>query len=166
MLPSSYADILGRLRELGSFPDDAAAASVLFPVIDALGRMLSSRQLDALADALPEEIALRLRTAQHWTQGPVPDFFGGVAAREGLSLSASIAHAEVVCRVLGEALAAPARARLARDIPELCRLIEPAAAPPRGLRLVPRIPCAAPADSARKSQRGVLQLTTLRTPRR
>jgi len=163
-MPSArYLVLIERLRSLGAFEDEAAAAAVLFPALEALGTMLSGGELEALAEALPEEIAQGMRAAEHWTQGPAPDFFAGVAAREGLSPNQAFIHAALVCRVLGEALSPDARARLIRDIPELGRLLEPQA---RALRLVPRTPFAGRAEFAPPEPQGGVRRPAPRVPRR
>jgi uncharacterized protein (DUF2267 family) len=97
MPASSYTDTIKRLRHLTNFPDDAAAIEALRIPLEVTARMLNRDQLEALADALPDEVAQILREAQPWTQGAAPDFFFGVA--------------------VAEMLAPAARARLARDLP-------------------------------------------------
>lgn len=166
-MPSArYLVVIERLRSLGAFADEAAAAAVLFSALEALGVMLTGSELDALAEALPDEIGQGLRAAEHWTQGPVPDFFAGVAAREGSSLAEAFRHATLVCRVLGEALSPDARARLVRDIPELGRLLEPSLVETRTLRLVPRSSFARRAEFAPCEPPGGVRRPTPRAPRR
>jgi len=166
-MPSArYLVLIERLRSLGAFADEAAAGAVLFPTLEVLGSMLTGSELEALAEALPEEIAEGLRAAEHWTQGPVPDLFAGVAARAGLSPNQAFIRAALVCRVLGEALSADARARLVRDIPELGRLLEPSLVQTRALRLVPRMPFAGRAESAPSEPQVATRRLTPRVPRR
>lgn len=166
-MPSArYLTVIERLRSLGAFADEAAAAAVLFPALEALGTMLTRGELEALAEALPEEIAQGLRAGEHWSQGPAPDFFAGLAAREGLTPNQAFIHAALVCRVLGEALSPDARARLARDIPELGRLLEPSVAQTRALWLVPRTPFAGRAEFAPPEPQGGVRRPAPRVPRR
>jgi uncharacterized protein (DUF2267 family) len=166
-MPSArYLVLIERLRSLGAFMDEAAAARVLFPALEALGTRLTAVELEALAEALPEELAQALRAAEHWTQGPVPDFFASVAAREGVSPQQAHVQAALVCRVLGEALSPDARARLVRDIPELGRLLEPSLTQVRALRLVPRTPFAGRAEFAPPEPLGGVRRPAPRVPRR
>jgi len=125
MQPSSYSDILRRVRELAPFPDDSSAEAALSVVIEALGAMLTRDEQNALSLAVPDELARMLRRAEPWTQSTTRDFFKTVAARRGVSLSHAIEQAVVVCRAVGEVLTPSARGRLARTVPALASIMQP-----------------------------------------
>ena len=61
MQPSSYSDIVRRLRELGALADDEQAAAALTPTLEALGNLLTKQEREALAHALPSDLAQILR---------------------------------------------------------------------------------------------------------
>jgi uncharacterized protein (DUF2267 family) len=125
MQPSSYSDILRRVRELAPFPDESSARTAISVVVEALGAMLTRDEQNALSLAVPDEIAQMLRRAEPWTQSTTRDFFKSVAARRGVPLSHAIEQAVVVCRAVGEVLTPSARARLARTVPALASIMQP-----------------------------------------
>ena len=129
MEPSSYSDIIRRLRELGSFPDDAAAVDALSASIRALGAVLTKSEQEALAGALPAELAQILRFSQPWSTTSRPDFFRTAAAYHRVPIPLAIEHTAIVCRALGEILTPTARKRLVRAVPVLARLIKTAEDP-------------------------------------
>ena len=133
MQPSSYPDIVRRIRELAPFLDDTSAKAALSAFVGALGAMLTRAEQATLAEALPAEVAQILRREEPWAQKDTPNVFRMVAARRNVPVSQAIEQTIVVCRVLGEVLAPSARARLIRCLPALGRLVQPAedfAAPP------------------------------------
>ena len=128
MQPSSYSEIIGRLRELGPFPDEVAAIAGVTPTLVVLGAVLTSEQREALASELPSELAQILRRSPPWAQAARPDFFRTLAHQE-LATGQAVENTALVCRVLGETLTDSARAGLGRALPALRRLLEPAVYP-------------------------------------
>lgn len=126
MEPSSYSDIVRRLRDLGSFQDDASADAALSASLLALGAVLPNVEQEALASALPAELAQTLRRARPWLAASRPDFFRTAVAQHCVPLALAVEHTALVCRVLGEVLIPSARKRLARAVPALARLLAPA----------------------------------------
>jgi len=123
MEPSSYSDVIRRLRELGSFPDDETAIDALSASIRALGAVLSQAEQEALAGALPVELAQILQLPQPWSSSSRPDFFRTAAACHCVPTPLAIEHTAIVCRALGEILTPTARKRLAKAVPALARLV-------------------------------------------
>jgi uncharacterized protein (DUF2267 family) len=127
MEPSSYSDIVRRLRDLGSFADEASAGRALSGSLLALGAALSKVEQEALAGALPAELAQTLRLARPWAGASRADFFRTAVAQHCVPTALAIEHTALVCRVLGEVLTPTARKRLARALPAVARLLVPAA---------------------------------------
>jgi len=123
MEPSSYSDIVRRLRDLGSFPDDASAGAALSASLLALGAVLPKVEQDALACALPAELAQTLRVPRPWAASARADFFRTAAAQHCVPAALAIEHTALVCRVLSEVLTPTARKRLARAVPALARVL-------------------------------------------
>jgi uncharacterized protein (DUF2267 family) len=128
MQPSSYSDIIGRLRELGPFADDAHASAALAASLALLGAVLTDDERDALTAALPSELAEDLRQSPAWALPLVhADQSFALAAEQALALNQAIEHSIIVCRALGEILTPTARARLAHAVPALGHILAPPA---------------------------------------
>jgi uncharacterized protein (DUF2267 family) len=125
MQPSSYSDTVRRLREIGSFADDAAAAEVLHATLRALGGVLGSGERESLCRALPPELASSVQEPSPGGPGRAREFFLDVSLHAGVRIGLAIQYASMVCRVLGEIMTPSARARLAHALPEIGELLQP-----------------------------------------
>ncbi|HEY5372633.1 MAG TPA: DUF2267 domain-containing protein [Polyangiaceae bacterium] len=126
MQPSSYSDIIRRLRELGPFADDAQASAALAASLALLGAVLTGDERDALTGALPSELAEDLRQSPAWALPLVhTDQSFALGAEQAVALNQAIQHSIIVCRALGEILTPTARARLAQAVPALASTLEP-----------------------------------------
>lgn len=125
MQPSSYSDTVRRLREIGSFADDAAAAEVLHATLRALGGVLGSGERESLCRALPPELASSVQEPSPGGPGRAREFFLDVSLHAGVRIGLAIQYASMVCRVLGEIMTPSTRARLAHALPEIGELLQP-----------------------------------------
>ena len=125
MQPSSYSDVVRRLREIGSFADDVVAADVLHATLRALGGVLGSSERESLCRALPPELASFVQEPTPGGPGSARDFFLDVSLHAGVRIGLAIQYAAMVCRVLGEIMTPSARARLAHALPEIGSLLQP-----------------------------------------
>jgi uncharacterized protein (DUF2267 family) len=125
MQPSSYSDIIRRLRELGLFGDDRAAADALRATLEALGGVLRREEREALCRALPPELTTFVHEATVVEHGSAREVFLGVALHAGVRLGRAVEYAEAVCRVLGETMTPTARARILHALPEIGELLQP-----------------------------------------
>jgi len=128
MQPSSYSDIIRRLRELGSFADDAQGSAALAASLALLGAVLTGDERDALTAALPSELAEDLRQSPAWALPLVhTDQSFALAAEQAVALNQAIQYSIIVCRALGEILTPTARVRLAQAVPALGHILAPPA---------------------------------------
>jgi len=86
MQPSSFSDIIQRLRELGAFADDEHATAALALALGALGSLLTNQEREALADALPSDLAQILRYRTQEAQASSVDTLGETKRREACGL--------------------------------------------------------------------------------
>jgi hypothetical protein len=108
--------------------------------LTALGEQLFDDERAMLAGELPDEVSRHLKAARRRGAPGLATLFRRVARREGTRIGIAVEHAEVVLRVIGEALSRTTLARLTKDAPELGRLFEPpelSDAPPPPLRPTP-----------------------------
>ena len=115
MQPSSYADIIRRLRELGPFIADNAAIEALSVTLGALSAALPKGERETLGHALPSEIAQILRGSAACAQESPANAFQRLLSGE---------HTAIVCRTLSEVLTPTARTRLVHALPGLSELLE------------------------------------------
>jgi uncharacterized protein (DUF2267 family) len=124
MNPSSDADLLTRLHELGPFSDDGEALRALHVTLEIIGQGLTDDERRAVAASLPTECARVLLGARAGSCRNTTELFHGVRTREKTTLSRAVEHTEIVCRALGEVLSPTARTRLRRAVPDIAALFE------------------------------------------
>lgn len=124
--PSTYPEILERLRSTGLFPNDRDADGALRATLAALAGLLTSDERRVLARALPPELQPPDTAFERAPSASRATFFGLVAAHEGVRAGVATEQAEVVCRVLGAGFSGETHAHLAHALPELAPLFEPA----------------------------------------
>lgn len=116
------ADWIERLRALGPFADDESASRALVATLEALAALLTRDERESLSTSIPAELrAVVLESRPPALVGP-DEFFRQVAAREDARRGLAIEHAELVCRLLREALPTEARLRLEHALPQLAQL--------------------------------------------
>ncbi|HEX3854351.1 MAG TPA: DUF2267 domain-containing protein [Polyangiaceae bacterium] len=125
MQPSSFLDIVRRVRELAPFPDNSSAIAALSVSVEALGALLTEDERSALSNALPSQIAQLVREAEP-APDPARDWSELIAERLDMPRGRAVERASVVYRALGEVLTPGMRALLARSLPAVGRLLEPA----------------------------------------
>jgi uncharacterized protein (DUF2267 family) len=140
----TYAELIAKVRGRGAFGSDDEAERALVVSARVLGEVLSADEAEAVARALPEALAARVRSATSPRAADVADLFERVARREGVRASIGTEHAQIVLQVLGEALPTSVRARLQKHLgPSFGQLLEPPAvlgAPPPPIEHAPPSP--------------------------
>jgi uncharacterized protein (DUF2267 family) len=136
------AELVRQMREAAPFSSDAEAGEALRATVERLARLLTTEERAAFASPLPERLGALVRAV---SVGPSPKSVGDPAI-EALAAgedSRAVEAAEVACRVIGRAVGAPVRARLAVALPGLARFFEPPVKedpPPIHAGHPPRIP--------------------------
>jgi uncharacterized protein (DUF2267 family) len=127
-------ELLDKIVALAGLDTTREAERALRATLAALGELLPEKERRAFADALPSRLGMVLEMRKHHGPFGLEEFFGHVQRREVTSAGFAREHAQVVCRVLGEALPDDARARLERAVPaeyvDLFRGVSRDTAPP------------------------------------
>jgi uncharacterized protein (DUF2267 family) len=129
MMVRAHSEIIGRLREIGPFSDDASASRALVVTLQALADYLSKDERSRLRRALPPELRASVTTTRRPLAGDLADFFRHVAALDDTRPGIAVERTEVVCQALGEILSPEARVVLERAIPKLDELFATRDAP-------------------------------------
>ena len=110
-------ELTHRIVELAGLDTEDEGLCALRATLAALGEGMPPHERRTLAEALPMRLGVALEMRRY--EGPLelPEFFDHVRRREGTSLGFAREHAQVVCRVLGEALPDDVHAYLDRVLP-------------------------------------------------
>ena len=120
----SLDTILDRLAERG-LTDDVNARAVLHATLAVLGDRPVEDEARALAEVLPDELAMLVATSGYDSDFGDDELFERVSRRAHERSGRAREEAEIVLGVLGDCLAADRRHRIARGLPELAaRLVE------------------------------------------
>jgi uncharacterized protein (DUF2267 family) len=146
-----YEDFVERVMQLGGFTRREEAVRAVGATLAVLRARLIDEDVEAMAAGLPALIARLLRYGEYEGEFGREEFFDRVRRREGVMLGYAREHAEVVCRVLAEAVAQASLKRLRKHLPDdLATLFEEPAPP-------------APAPSRERIRRGNSGTTRRRT---
>jgi len=126
----TYDAIAGEVQRRAGLTSEEETERVLDVTVRAIGERLTASEAHALANGLPEALAMRLESARYERDFDVDEFCDRVARREGVSLGFGREHAEAVCQVIGEALEPEQRTRLTSHLPpDFAALFEPRTTP-------------------------------------
>jgi uncharacterized protein (DUF2267 family) len=139
----TYAELVAEVQRWAAFeaPDDAERTIAVTARV--LGERLLPEEAAAVAGALPEPVAGRLRGAAYQRDFDAGELYDRVARGEGVKSAFGMEHAQVACQVFGEALPEAVRLRLQKHLGEgLAWLFEPRAGgppPPRPVHASPPV---------------------------
>jgi len=120
----SLDTILDRLAERG-LTDDVNARGILHATLAVIGERLVEDEARALAQVLPDELAMLVATSGYDSDFDDDELFERVSRRAKARSGRAREEAEIVLGVLGDCLTADRRRRVARGLPSLAaRLIE------------------------------------------
>ena len=120
----SLDTILDRLAERG-LTDDAIARAALHATLAVIGERLVEDEARALAEGLPDELAMLVATSEYDSSFDDDELFERVSRRAHERCGRAREEAEIVLGVLGDCLGAERRGRIARGLPSLAaRLLE------------------------------------------
>jgi uncharacterized protein (DUF2267 family) len=129
----TYGELVAEVQRRGPFETLDEAERALAVIARVLGERLLAEEAVAVAGALPEPIAGRLRGAGYERDFDVDELYHRVARGEGVGRAFGVEHAQAGCQVLGEALPEDVRLRLQKHLgPAFAPLFAPrdAALPP------------------------------------
>jgi len=114
----SLDTILDRLAERG-LTDDATARAALHATLAVIGERLVEDEARALAEVLPDELAMLVATNDYDGDFDDAELFERVSRRAHERSGRAREEAEIVLAVLGDCLGAERRRRIARGLPSL-----------------------------------------------
>lgn len=137
-MPMNDAQFVGRVQALGPFRDEADATAAIVATLEVLGRGLFEDEARRIAEALPPLPARALRARNRGEALDRTRFFAEIAGSGESRPSQCLEHAEVVCRVLAEAMPPSKLERIHVALPGLTDLLavksEPDTPPPQHTR--------------------------------
>ncbi|MFO0761372.1 MAG: DUF2267 domain-containing protein [Byssovorax sp.] len=136
-----YASFLDRVAFLTGIERKEDLDRLIEASLGALGERLWDDELRAMTGNLPAPLLAILRREPHGGVFDLADFYERVGRREGVGTGFAREHAQVVCRVLGEAMSEEAHQLLQRHLPEVCREL-----------FAPRPPFGAPPPHVHRAQ--------------
>jgi uncharacterized protein (DUF2267 family) len=110
-------ELTHRIVELAGLDTEHEGMRALRATLAALGEGMPPHERRTLAEALPIRLGVALEMRRYEGPFDLPEFFDHVRRREGTTLGFAREHAQVVCRVLGEALPDDVHAYLDRVLP-------------------------------------------------
>jgi uncharacterized protein (DUF2267 family) len=139
----TYDELVGEIQRRGGLEARDDAARVLAVTARVLGERLFAEEADAIAVALPAEVARELSSTRYERDFDVDELYDRVARREATRHGFGMEHAQAVLQVIGESLPEATRLRLQKHLPaEMAALFEPRAhelAPPRPVHASPPV---------------------------
>ena len=114
-----YAEFIDRVGFLAGLVEREEVERAVAAALGALGERLGEDELHALGTQLPTPLVGMLRRGEHGGALDLADFYARVGRREGVGPGFAREHAQVVCRVLGEAMSDDARSIMEAHFPAL-----------------------------------------------
>lgn len=126
-----HEEFVARVQELTGFTSREDADRLIRATLATLSERLIDTEVHALAIELPPPLAEALSRGACGDDFDLPEFYDRISRREGVALSFGVEHAQVVCRVLAEALSNDALTRLHKELsPPLAELFRVPPRPP------------------------------------
>lgn len=139
----TYEDLIAEVERRAAFETTDDAERALAVAARVLGERLLAEETAAVAGALPEPVAGRMRAAGYQRDFNLDELYNRVARGEGVGRAFGMEHAQAACQVIGEALPEAVRLRLQKHLgPAFAPLFEPRApglAPPRPVHGAPDV---------------------------
>lgn len=124
-----HEEFVARVQELAGFTNGDEADRAIRATLATLAERLVDTEMHALAIELPPPLAEALSRGVYGGDFDLSELYDRVSRREGVALPFGVEHAQVVCRVLAEALSHDALTRLHKELsPPLAELF---CVPPR-----------------------------------
>lgn len=137
-------ELVTRVSEEGGIGSLDLSSRVIRATLSTLGERLGDEDATALARTLPEPFGDLVAWARHGGSFGPAEFYERVRKLDREPRGFGLEHAQVVLRVVGNALPDELRARLTKALPgEIARVMEPArfgAPPPYGTPVVDDVP--------------------------
>ncbi|PTL76008.1 DUF2267 domain-containing protein [Vitiosangium sp. GDMCC 1.1324] len=114
----TYDEFLSYVAERAGLPGVEASECTIRAVLEVIGERLSWPIIQALAEDLPDALAVSLRRVIPHQVFNLAELHARVAARTQVRLGLAVEHTGVVCQVIAEAVSAGTLHRLREALPE------------------------------------------------